>query len=103
MLHRVALGTILALTMTPVWAGPCTDRIAVIEKSVVAKHEGAGPSLSAPSTTGSTQQTAPAMSKPDNETMQLLQQAKQLDQQGKESECMAMATKIEALVPAQTK
>ena len=79
------------------------DRIAVTEKSVVAKHEGAAPSLSAPSTTGSTQQTAPAVSKPDNETMQLLQQAKQLDQQGKESECMAMATKIEALVPAQTK
>ena len=32
------------------------------------------------------------MSKPDKETMQLLQQAKQLDQQGKEGECMAMAT-----------
>ena len=43
------------------------------------------------------------MSKPDNETMQLLQQAKQLDQQGKESECMAMATKLETLAPAQTK
>jgi hypothetical protein len=103
MIHRIALGTILAVAVTPGWAGPCTDRIAVIEKSVIAKHEGAGPTLSPPSTTGSTQQTAPAMSNPDNETMQLLQQAKQLDQQGKESECMAMATKIEALAPAQTK
>jgi hypothetical protein len=35
--------------------------------------------------------------------MQLLQQAKQLDQQGKESECMAMLTKIGAIAPAQTK
>ena len=37
------------------------------------------------------------MTRPDNETMQLLQQAKQLDQQGKESDCIAMATKIEII------
>ena len=45
MLHRIALGTIVALAVTPGWAGPCTDRIAVIEKSVVAKHEGAARSF----------------------------------------------------------
>ena len=48
MLHRIALGIRLALAVTPGWAGPCTSRIAVIEKSVVAKHEGVGSSWSAP-------------------------------------------------------
>jgi len=103
MFHRLVLGASLILAATPTLAGPCTDRIAELEKSVVAKHEGAGPALNAPSTTGSTQQTTPATNKADTEAMQLLQQAKQLDQQGKESECMAMTTKISAIAPAPTK
>ena len=72
---------------------------------MLAKHEGAGPALAPPATTGSTQQPpmASAQSQPDNEAVQLLQQAKQLDQQGKESECMAMATRISAMAPAPTK
>ena len=103
MFYRLVLGATFALVATPVLAGPCTERIADLEKSVTAKHEGAGPAITAPSTTGSTQQTAPAVSKPDNEAMQLLQQAKQLDQQGKESECMATLTKIGTIAPAATK
>jgi hypothetical protein len=104
MLGRVVLSAALAFAVTPVFAGPCTERIAQLEKSVVAKHEGAGPALAAPGTTGSTlQSSAPAEGKGDNDTMQLLQQAKQLDQQGKESECMATVTRIGAMAPAQTK
>jgi hypothetical protein len=104
MLHPLILGSTLALAALPAFAGPCTEKVAELEKSILAKHEGAGPALSAPSTTGSTQQaSAPAESKPDNEAMALLQQAKQLDQQGKESECMAIATRVGAIAPAQTK
>jgi hypothetical protein len=35
--------------------------------------------------------------------MQMIQQAKQLDQQGKEAECMDMAGKIGAMAPPATK
>jgi hypothetical protein len=35
--------------------------------------------------------------------MQMIQQAKQLDQQGKEAECMDMASKIGAMAPPPTK
>jgi hypothetical protein len=35
--------------------------------------------------------------------MQLLQQAKQLDQQGKEAECMQHVTRIGGMVPPQTR
>jgi len=35
--------------------------------------------------------------------MQMLQQAKQLDQQGKEAECMQMATQVSSMVPQHTK
>jgi hypothetical protein len=103
MFYRLVLGATLMLAATPGLAGPCTQRIAELEKSIVAKHEGAGPALAAPSTTGSTQTTVPATSKSDNEAMQLIQQAKQLDQEGKESECMAMLTRIGTIAPAQMK
>ena len=101
MIYRLVLGVTLVLAATPVFAGPCTERLAELEKAITAKHEGAGPALGAPATTGSTQ-AAPATSKPDNDAMQMIAQAKQLDQQGKESECMSMATKIGATAPMQT-
>jgi hypothetical protein len=103
MIYRLVLGVTLVLAATPVFAGPCTERLAELEKAITAKHEGAGPALGAPATAGSTQQTAPATSKPDNDAMQMIAQAKQLDQQGKESECMSMATKIGTTAPMQTK
>src|SRR5688572_17064 len=53
MFSRLVLGATLMLAATPGLAGPCTQRIAELEKSIVAKHEGAGPALAAPSTTGS--------------------------------------------------
>jgi hypothetical protein len=110
MVSRIVLGTTLALTFAgPVFAGPCTQRLADLEKSITAKQEGGGPALNTPATTGSTAQGASsaqgqganvtAQSQGANQAMQMIQQAKQLDQQGKESECMDMATKISSMAP----
>jgi hypothetical protein len=41
------------------------------------------------------------VSQGDNQAMQMLQQAKQLDQQGNERGCMEMVTRIGPMVPAQ--
>ena len=112
MLRRIISDSLFALVLaTPVFAGPCTERIAELEKSLTAKHEGAGPALSAPATTGSTQQqsgspgatssASAAVSQGDNQAMQMLQQAKQLDQQSNERGCMEMVTRIGPMVPAQ--
>jgi hypothetical protein len=35
--------------------------------------------------------------------MQMLQQAKQLDQQGKEAECMQVVTQVSSMVPQRVK
>jgi len=35
--------------------------------------------------------------------MQMLQEAKQLDQQGKEADCMQLATQVSGMVPDQAK
>jgi hypothetical protein len=35
--------------------------------------------------------------------MQMLQQAKQLDQQGKEAECMQVTTQVSSMVPQHAK
>ncbi|WP_114944230.1 hypothetical protein [Microvirga calopogonii] len=111
MISRIILGTTLAFISTsPSFAGPCTQRIADLEKSVSARQEGAGPTLDAPATTGSAVQgSSPAgqatttRSQSNNQTMQMIQQAKQLDQQGKEAECMDMTTRIGAMAPPATK
>jgi hypothetical protein len=44
-----------------------------------------------------------AQSQGHNQAMQMIQQAKQLDQQGKEAECMDMAGRISAMAPPATK
>ncbi|WP_262029339.1 hypothetical protein [Microvirga sp. Mcv34] len=111
MISRIILGTILAfLFASPGIAGPCTQRIADLEKSVSARQEGAGPTLDTPATTGSAVQGSPpsgqattVQNQSNNQTMQMIQQAKQLDQQGKEAECMDMATRIGAMAPPATK
>jgi hypothetical protein len=110
MVSRIILGTILALvSVSPGLAGPCTQRLAELEKSISARQEGAGPALDAPATTGSAAQessSAPgqgvnvtAQSQGHNQAMQMIQQAKQLDQQGKEAECMDMAGKAQSMAP----
>jgi len=111
MVSRILLSTTFALMLvSPGFAGPCTQRLADLEKSISARQEGAGPTLDAPATTGSavqgsspTGQATTAQSQGHNQTMQMIQQAKQLDQQGKEAECMDMATRIGAMAPPATK
>lgn len=114
MVSRIILGTTLALVSgTPGLAGPCTQRLAELEKSISARQEGAGPALEAPTTTGSAAQgtssasgqgvNVTAQSQGHNQAMQMIQQAKQLDQQGKEAECMDMAGKAQALAPPAVK
>jgi hypothetical protein len=110
MVSRIILGTTLAfVSVSPGWAGPCTQRLAELEKSISARQEGAGPALDAPTTTGSATPSSSsasgqgvnvtAQSLGHNQAMQMIQQAKQLDQQGKEAECMDMAGKAQAMAP----
>jgi hypothetical protein len=109
---RIALATAIALTATSAIAGPCTQRLADLEKSITAQQEGAGPALANPTITGSTASTSQGQSsgvnvtgqsQGANQAMQMIQQAKQMDQQGKEAECMDMATKISSMAPPSTK
>ncbi len=113
MLRPIIFGSICALLISPAVAGPCTQRIADLEKSVTATQEGSGPALTTPSTTGSTSQpatsahnnpaTSPSQMSGANQAMQMLQQAKQLDQQGKEAECMQVITQVSSMVPQRVK
>ncbi|MBQ0822483.1 hypothetical protein KBI52_20055 [Microvirga sp. HBU67558] len=114
MVSRLLLSTTFAVILAgPVFAGPCTQRLADLEKSISARQEGAGPTLDAPATTGSaTQGSTPGQgpganvtgqSQSHNQSMQMIQQAKQLDQQGKEAECMDMVGRIGATAPPATK
>jgi len=113
---RVRLILIAAVLSLPTAAiaGPCTAQIAELEKSITAKQEGAGPARSPPaSTTGSTatesSNSGPpaanvtAESRSANAAMENLQQAKRLDQEGKEAECMQLLTQAGAAVPGQPK
>jgi hypothetical protein len=99
MVGRIILGTAFAVILvSPGFAGPCTQRLTDLEKSISARQEGAGPALDAPATTGSAVQgltpgqgqgaNITGQSQGHNQAMQMIQQAKQLDQQGKEAECM---------------
>jgi hypothetical protein len=96
MAGHIVLGSALVFILTgPVLAGPCTQRITELEKSITAPQEGAGPAMSTPTTTA-----APAQ---PNQNMQMVQQAKELDKQGKEAECMNMVNKISSTAPSATK
>jgi len=108
MVGKILLGTALVLVLSsPSLAGPCTERLAALEKSFLAKQEGGGPAVDPTATTGTTTPgqgvNVTARSQGDNQAMQMIQQAKQLDQQGKEAECMDMAAKVGAMAPPATK
>lgn len=110
MVSRLALSSAFVLALAaPALAGPCTQRLAELEKSLTAHQEGAGPTLAQPSATGSVSQgqtsgtNVTAQSQQPNEALRMVQEAKQLDQQGKEADCMAMVPKIESMTPALTK
>ncbi len=107
--HILLSSTVALIWASPALAGPCTQQIADLGKAITAKHEGAGPALAnGPATTGSTEQSpsgtaVKAQATTDNQAMQLLQQAKELDQQGKEGECMQLVKRVEGMAPAGTK
>src|SRR5215208_1405861 len=101
MIYGIVLSSTMAavLVATPALAGPCAGRIAELEKSVIAAQEGAGAGLAPPASSGTSLPSSPQAgtqgvpaASPDtvraNAMLQMLSQAKQLDQQGKEAECM---------------
>lgn len=111
---RIVLASVIGLSLIgPVWAGPCTQRLADLEKAITAKQEGAGPALANPGPAGSNAAAASSSQEPprvaaaqspgDSNAMQMIQQAKELDRQGKEAECMQIATKVGATAPPAAK
>jgi hypothetical protein len=98
--------SLLCAFATPVLAGPCTQRIADLEKSLTAQQEGGGPALAQPKVTGSvgssgsTATDPTAQNRGESRALEMLQQAKQLDQQGKEAECMDAISKVGSAAPA---
>jgi hypothetical protein len=106
MIGRLVVISATAIVVAgPSLAGPCTQRLAELEKAITAQQEGSGPALKGPATTGSTASTPASTPQSQNasEAMRMVQEAKQLDQQGKESECMQAVSRIEGMVPSQTK
>ena len=117
MIYGIVLSSTMTavLIATPALAGPCAERIADLEKSVIAVQEGAGPALappastssgtSSPSSSAAGTQGVPAAT-PDsvraNAVLQMLSHAKQLDQQAKEAECMQIVTQAGAITASQT-
>ena len=86
-------------------AGPCGARITELETAITSKQEGAGPSLApsastaaprtgAPESSGPAPANVAAESRSANAAMQDLQRAKRLDSEGKEAECMQLATQV---------
>lgn len=107
---RIVLSSVIGLGLLgPALAGPCTQRLAELEKSVTARQEGAGPALADPAPAGSRSSSDQAHQPPapvaaqaagGNNAMRMIQEAKELDRQGKEAECMALVTKIAPAIPA---
>ena len=115
MIYGIVLSSTMAavLMTTSALAGPCAGRIAELEKSVIAAQEGAGASLAPPASSGTSSPSSPQAgtqgvpaATPDtvraNAVLQMLSQAKQLDQQGKEAECMEIVTQAGAMAPSQS-
>ena len=114
---RLLVGSAVALLLvSPAIAGSCTQTIADLEKSISAKQEGAGPALAAPATTSSTTSGSSSTQKVEqpsgtgtvqteglSEAMNMLKQAKEFDQQGKEAECMQITTWVSSMAPPATK
>jgi hypothetical protein len=65
----LASSAVLALALSPAWAGPCSDQIAEIQKTLSSTDAGAGPTLGAapaanPATTAATSPAASAAARP---------------------------------------
>ncbi|MEJ1160676.1 hypothetical protein [Prosthecomicrobium sp. N25] len=87
---------------TPAVAGPCTQRLADLEKTIGARNEGGGPAIEGnPAVSGSTGSgaAAPATQRRDMDLMAALNEAKGLDRAGMEDECQKRAADIAASLP----
>ena len=115
MIYGIVLSSTMAafLMATSALAGPCAGPIAELEKSVISAQEGAGAALAPPASSGTSSPSSPAAgtqgvpaATPDtvraNAVLQMLSQAKQLDQQGKDAECMQIVTQAAAMAGRQS-
>ena len=107
------------VVIAPAYAGPCTDQIAELEKTITSKYEGAEPvrtgsaqgqiSPAAPTGEGRRMPSQPAGSQqngsqqakldpaerqPATQAMEALNRAKELDRQGNEAECMKVLSEV---------
>lgn len=90
----VSLALTLACASTA-FAGPCTARIADLERTIEASTaEGVAEPSAAHSATAQAPANVTAQDKPESEGINMLQQAKELDKQGKEAECMDIVGKV---------
>ena len=102
MKRHYAIGIAIALISAPAHAGPCTDRIAELEKAITAQHEGGGPAIQGnPATSDSTGSAAARQA--DSRIMQDLNQAKAYDQEGKLEDCTRALQRAEAAARPVTK
>jgi hypothetical protein len=114
-----AASTLVAIG--PAYAGPCTDQIAELEKTITSKYEGAEPARTGsaqgqtsaavpaggaarvPSESAGSQQAQsgsqqakldPGQREPATQAMNALNRAKELDRQGNEAECMKVLSEV---------
>ena len=94
MVDRSILGIVLALFFaSPALAGPCSERIADLERTISVKAGEGAPASTAPDAAKAPANVT-AQNKGETEGMDMLKQAKALDKQGKESECMDIVAKV---------
>ena len=90
-------------------AGPCTERIHQLEIAVTQQFEGGGPAVTGstqPQTSGATagqSGTTAASAQEQSRAMNLLTEAKRLDQQGNEAACMQTVSQVESMTRTQAK
>lgn len=93
---RITVGLALTLACAgTALAGPCATRIADMERTIEASTtEGAAGAPAAGSGTAQAPANVTAQNKTSSEGMDMLKQAKDLDKQGKEAECMDIVAKV---------
>jgi hypothetical protein len=95
MSNRIALSALFALGFIgPALAGPCSERIADVERSIGAATTEGSPKPAVTDSSSGTPVNVTAESKNMSEGMNMLNQAKDLDKQGKEKECMDIVAKV---------
>lgn len=93
---RITVGLALTLACaSTAFAGPCTTRIADLERTIEASTaEGVAKAGAAGSGTTKAPASVTTQDKTSSEGINMLQQAKELDKQGKEAECMDIVAKV---------